>query len=340
MKIIRGLAKIILSGLVAIVVLSFILCFYSLMPVHIENENGNTDFVWEENSHWVKMTEGISWGKFDGNGYNNSSVINNPDIIVLGSSHMEATEVMQDENASYLLNEKLSGKYNVYNMGISSHTFYKVCQYMPKSIELFEETPKVVIVETSTVNITNKNVTEILQGSVAYKPSKSTGVIGNLQKVPFLRLLYKQIDGGLLKLFMPNNNSIKSSNEDTSIKAEVDEGAYEKLFGYLSSLENKYGTKIIIVYHPTETINEDGTVSFNNDENLNTFKIVAERNRIDFIDMTAQFEKMYMESHHVPHGFVTGKLATGHLNKYGHAAVAEALYKEIKELDEEGNLCK
>ena len=40
------------------------------------------------------------------------------------------------------------------------------------------------------------------------------------------------------------------------------------------------------------------------------------------------------------HGFPTGKIGSGHLNKYGHAAVAEELYDVILELEEDGLLCK
>lgn len=104
MKIIKGFGKILFAGILSIIILSLLLCLYSVTPVHIENKKRNTDYVWPANSVWVKMTEGTAYGKFDENGYNNKTVVNNPDIIVLGSSHMEALNVMQDQNASYLLN--------------------------------------------------------------------------------------------------------------------------------------------------------------------------------------------------------------------------------------------
>ena len=49
---------------------------------------------------------------------------------------------------------------------------------------------------------------------------------------------------------------------------------------------------------------------------------------------------MYYNENHVPHGFPTGKLGSGHLNKYGHYAVADELYNEIIKLEEEGKICK
>lgn len=345
MKIIKVTGKIILAGVVALVILSAILCLYSLTPVHIENTAGNTDYVWPANARWVKMTEGISFGKYDANGFNNKTVVENPDIIILGSSHMEATNVMQDENVGYILNEKLDGKHTVYNMGVSGHSFFKICQYLPTNLELYYTAPKVVIIETSEVNISETSVDQVLQGSVAHTPSYSTGLIGTLQKVPFLRLIYQQVEGGLTDIFMPDRTTKTvytedADTEDLKTAATIDQNSYNKLFDYLASLEEKYGTEIIIFYHPTEKIKEDGTVEFKDSEFLTAFTNTAEQNGITFIDMTRSFENMFYEEHHVAHGFVTGKLGSGHLNAYGHAAVADSLFDAITGLEEDGKLCK
>lgn len=347
MKVVKGLLKVIAAGVVSVAILCILLCFYSITPIHEENLRGNTDYVWSANSIWVKATEGISFGKYDANGFNNHSVIDNPDIIVLGSSHMEASNVMQDENAPYLLSKKLIGKYSLYNMGISGHDFFKVCQYLPANLELYDKVPKAVIIETSTVDISQKKVDEIISSSVEYTPSHNTGIRGILQRIPFFRSLYHQMEGGLLKLFMPSSNPNEAKNkediendEEINKKTEIDKAAYEKLFYYLKNMEEKYGTQIIIFYHPTEKLMKDGTIYFNRDEHLSTFSLYSEKYGISFIDMTNRFEKMYYEENHVAHGFCTGKIASGHLNKYGHAAVADELYKEIVKLEEAGKLCK
>ena len=51
--------------------------------------------------------------------------------------------------------------------------------------------------------------------------------------------------------------------------------------------------------------------------------------------MTDDFEKMFYEENHVPHGFSTGQIGVGHINKYGHAVIAESLYRDINELEVE-----
>jgi len=103
MKLIKRILQILLAGMVSIGILCALLCAYYIIPVHVENPNRNTDYIWPANSIWVRGTEGFSFGRYDANGYNNLSVIENPDIIVVGSSQVEADNVMQNQNATYLL---------------------------------------------------------------------------------------------------------------------------------------------------------------------------------------------------------------------------------------------
>ena len=65
MKLLKKFLKCILAGIVAVAILSLILIPYSTMPVHVNNPNKNTDYVWSPNAIWSRMTEGISFGKFD-----------------------------------------------------------------------------------------------------------------------------------------------------------------------------------------------------------------------------------------------------------------------------------
>lgn len=336
-KIVKHVGKVMLAGIVAVMILSVMCCFYYVLPIHIGNTEGNTDYVWTANARWIKLTEGISTGQYDAKGYNNKRVIENPDIIILGSSHMEATNVMPDKNTGYLLSERLDGLYTVYNMGISGHDFFKICQYLPPNLEIYK--PKIVVIETSTVDIFEANVSQVIQGTVKHTPSYSSGLMGTLQKVPFFRLLYQQVKGGLVDLFISGGGNTSAAftegkevkDIDTSLKVEQE--SYDELFDYLASCEERYNTKIIIFYHPTETIMEDGTIKFKDSEFRTTFATTAEKYGITFVDMTDSFENMYYEEHHVAHGFATGELGTGHLNEYGHAAVADSLYDIIMKLE-------
>lgn len=339
MKIACSVLKVILAGVLAVLILSVILMPYSFTPVHISNDFGNTDYVWIPGSWWMKMSEGISFGKFDKNGYNNLVVADNPDVILLGSSHMEATNVMQDKNLGYFLGKKLENRYSVYNMGISGHHLFKVCQYLPETLELYDNPPRVVIIETSDVEVTAEDVNNVIEKTVEFTPSHNTGIVAKMQKVPFFRLAYHNIDSGFLNLFM----STKSQEEEKAGALdviEIDNQAYKNFFAYLESLSNKYDTEIIIFYHPFGKLMKDGSICFETTEYLNAFSLAAEDHNINFVDMTEKFEKMYYEENHVPHGFNTGRISVGHMNHYGHQAVADIILDEINRLEIEGRICK
>lgn len=333
----KNILKTVIAGICAVAVLSLIVIPYSFSAAHIANPLQNTDYTGVPNSYWSTMREGISHGKKDANGYNNLQVIQSPDIITLGSSHIEAYNVMQEESTSYLLGQRLQGSYSVYNMGVSGHNLYKVCKYLPRNLELFPDA-KVVIIETDSVELKAEKVEQIFNNTVPFTPSRNTGIVALLQKCPFFRLMYHQLDGGLIDLMLPEK-ATKASKEPN--KQETDLQTYQRLFSYLNSLQQESETKLIIFFHPFEVFNEDGSISFKTDlKQLEMFAACAAENEITFVDMTEEFETMYYENHHVPHGFITGEIGAGHLNKYGHAAIADALTEVIHTLEEEGKICR
>lgn len=336
MKIIGKLFKIFAAGLAAVIILSVLCSAYYILPVHSDNPAGNTDYVWKPGALWVKMNEGISAGRFDGNGYNNPDTVENPDVIVLGSSHTEALNVFPGQNFVYLLSESLKDKYTVYNMGISEHTFYKICQNLPANLEMNERPPQIVILETGTTFISEEIAGRIVSGTVEKKPSYSNGIIGFLQRVPFFRLAYLQIDWGLTELFIPElkGKSSESIDEANRAASEIKEktvstGAYEKVFSYLSDLERRYGSRIIIAYHPTGKLMPDGSLAFESTLSDRAMAETAEKYGIEFVNMAQPFEDMYKNGRHVVHGFANGKLEDGHLNAYGHKAMADKLEEVI-----------
>lgn len=331
MQHIKNILKFLLAGIVAVAILSILLVPYSLLPVHINNPEGNTDYVWPANSRWFKMTEGISCGQFDAKGYNNAKVIDNPDILVLGSSHTEGTNVLPTETFTALLGQKLDSKYTVYNQGISSHHFTKVCKYLPKNIEL-NPSAKYIIIETSTVKLERKQADALLGGKVDFTPSNSSGLIGTLQRFPFPRTVYQQYANGLLDLFIPPESN---ASENTSTVTLPEESAYDDIFGYIRDAMQKTDAKLMIVYHPTGVLQEDGSVSFRvNDASLAMFSRKCQEYGISFVDMTQPFINMYAAEHKLPHGFITGEVGTGHINAAGHAKIAEELAKRIAALEE------
>ena len=92
--------------------------------------------------------------------------------------------------------------------------------------------------------------------------------------------------------------------------------------------------KLIIMYHPTGVLQEDGSASFGeNDPYLAMFDSKCQQYGISFVDMTKPFMQMYDQEHKLPHGFITGKIGSGHINADGHAKIAEELAKCIAGLE-------
>lgn len=331
---IKSLVKCMLAGIVAIAILCLMLVPYSLTPLHIENPEGNTDYIWPAYSWWCKMTEGISFGRFDAKGYNNATVVEDPDILVLGSSHTEAVNVLQSENFAALLGEKFQDNYTTYNMGISGHFFLKICKYLPRTMEL-NPTAKYVIIETSNVSFNRGDVDSLFNGTVDFTPSNSTGLIGTLQKLPFFRMVYHQLTGGLLDLLIPEMKKSVVTPVDTSETELPDEAVYDMLFSYMQDVLQDSQAQLIIMYHPTGKLSEDGSASFVVDEaSLSMFSKKCQQYGFSFVDMTQPFAEMYETDHKLPHGFITGKIGSGHLNKDGHAKIADELAKCIARLEE------
>ena len=312
-----------ISGLFAILILNLLIAFYYMLPLHINNPQETTDYIWQPNSFWIKMTEGIAWGKMDELGFNNQQVIKNPEVLILGSSHMEATNVCQDENTASLLQNEFENRglaFKVYNHGISGHHFLKCCKYLSNNMQ--SDSLKYVIIETSNVGFSQTEIEDLLSGKIDFTTSYTKGILAFLQKLPFFRELYFQIDHGLLDLFLPKKPiHINSTAQDNS---DLVPASYEKLFSFVK--ENSNDKPIVIFFHPTGNPDVNGNLVFNTDEfALSLFSETAKEYGIDFIDLTAQTEKLWHTEHKTTHGFCTGTAFSGHLNKNGHKIAAQAI---------------
>lgn len=336
MKHIKTLFKTVFAGIVALAILCALMFGYYFIPLRENNPKQNTDYVWAKNTPWVNLTEGVSFGVTDTNGFINKEVVENPDILFLGSSHTESMNVLQNKNMCALLNDKFDGKYRAYNMGISGHTIYKVVQYLNTTLNIYQKAPKYIIIETSDVALNEAAVQQALSGEVKKTEVVDAGLIAQMQKVPYFRMMYHQLDTGMLDMLMDKkkaSNATPNSETKAVDKPIIDEKPYNEMLGYLQNLEKEYGTQIIVMFHPFETINADGSISFAQAEYVKVFSKAAQKYDIGFVDMTDDFQKMYYEENHVLHGFSTGELGAGHINKYGHAAIAERLYQYINALE-------
>ena len=133
--------------------------------------------------------------------------------------------------------------------------------------------------------------------------------------------------------------SLRNANKE-KLNIKIGSGALTSvdnditLFAKLNDIVSDKGAQLIIVYHPSLILNKDGTASANVDQELSEFfATCCEKNGIIFLYMSNQFLESYENESILPHGFTNTSIGTGHLNKNGHALIAESLYEIMKEVE-------
>lgn len=328
--------------MLALVILSLINIFYSYTGVHITNTTGATDYVWEPYQLRTTMQEGFSWLHVNNEGFNNSFDYHGEvDILLMGSSHMEAMNVAADENTAYLLNQYLPDM-ATYNIGISGHTIYRCVDNVATAVDNYN--PKdYLIIETDRVELDIAQMQEVISGEANRIPSYETGIFYQLQKrIPSVKWLYKQLTDWIN---LGNENGVAQSDineeeiEESDIDIDLPNEYQDTVNSFLKKVKDAVkedDCHVIIFYHPQMIVNQNGKlINVTNSQYTKAFKSACDENGIIFIDMEDEFQKLYNERHILPHGFYNTAAGNGHLNRYGHEVIAQRL-SEIMIKYEEG----
>lgn len=322
--------KVIIAGGIAFITLTIFCIFYYNAPVHYFCADGATDYVWEPNAFYSRGTEGFAWGKTNNEGYNNIFDYDESisiDILVMGSSHMEAYQVAVEDSTAGMLNAMLE-ELTVYNIGISGHDFLVCADNFSAAAGKYHPS-QYIIIETSSVRFSDEELSSVINGTVSDIPSHSDGIIGLLQKNPFLRLLYGQIKA-FLNQAKPED--ALAEREKEPVDSVTNQVLLSELLQKMSETTKEVGAELVIVYHPgISYIDMDGSIVLKgNLSDVQQFAECCNINGIFFIDMSDRFLKEYADNYVLPYGFSNTSVGSGHLNKYGHAMVAEEIYIMIK----------
>ncbi|MCM1091012.1 MAG: hypothetical protein NC092_08290 [Butyrivibrio sp.] len=329
----KALGKIVVSGILAFIFLTLFCFFYYNIPAHIANRDGSTDYKWEANTFYSRGTEGFAWGKTNNDGFTNMFDYDDDmkiDVLIMGSSHMEAYQVDMSQSTASRLNAMLKNE-TVYNIGVASHTFLICESNLRAALDKYHPT-KYVVIDTSSISFSDEALTRAINGETANLPSYDGGIVYLLQKNPFLRRIYSQI-----KVYSNLQAKNAEASDDTEASEDIvvtedNKKLLAKVLQKISSLAEEYDTKVIIVYHPRAKIAYNGDMSFNVKENaVAQFKNSCDENGIIFLDMSNRFKEEYESSYTLSHGFSNTAIAKGHLNQYGHAMIADELYHLISE---------
>ncbi|MBQ6906783.1 MAG: hypothetical protein IJR79_02415 [Clostridia bacterium] len=325
---IKKICKIFISGVFAFLILTAFCYFYYNVPVHKNNTDGSTDYKWEPNVFYSRGTEGFASGRTNNEGFVNVLDYNSEtpiDILIMGSSHIQAFEVPIRQSTTSRLQE-LTDK-NVYNIGVSSHGFSTCCCNLEAAAEKYE--PSYIVIETGTCFFSEDTLNGVISGTLAEIPAHTGGIAAKLQKNQFLRLLYAQV--------VNYNKKQPAAEEDAVVKDTAEKNNEELLTKVLEKVKEtatNHDAKIIIAYHPPVAVNSDATLIIGGNRAAEEqFAKTCKENDIYFLNMNERFAEEYEKSYILPYGFINTTVGSGHLNKYGHKMMAEELYKIILEVE-------
>ncbi len=327
--------KALISGIIALFVLSLFCIMYYYTGVHVFNPNGATDYTWQKNQFLSKCTEGFALVKMDENGYNNIvEPAENIDILLMGSSNFEGTCISQDENLGYILNTELeteNGKLYTYNIAISGHRLYTCIKNLKNALEVYPP-QKYVIIETNTVSFDIDDMNSVINGTYPTIPSYDSGILYYMQKtIPATKNIYRNLDDWI---------SAGQKNDEEVITEEADytgseyKEVLDKFISFAAADAEEAGVRLIIFYHSETDIDENGNIIKSTDKDaLNAFESVCENNNVIFVDMTEDIYELYENEHILARGFINSSVGKGHVNKYGQRIFADRLMKVIGSLE-------
>lgn len=329
-EIVIWLLKSMMAFSVSLGILSLLGLVYQHSGVHITNLSGATDYQWEPFQYKSTMVENYSWIQMDEQGFNNAYPKKKEyiDILLMGSSHMEAVEIASNKNLGYLLNDKLN-EYYTYNIGTSGHTIYTCIKNMEAAVAEYNP-EKYVILEIDRLIFDETDMNKVLAGEYKTIPSYDSGLLYILQKrIPAVKNIYNQLDlWRKVEVNYEKNDDIEEIAEFVAEPSYVE--SLSKLLKMAKAPVEKNGASLIIFYQPLTQIDKSGNWINTTDENAKkVFEDICNENDITFVDMSKAFESLYLNEHKLAHGFYNTAVGVGHLNEDGHRVIADELVKYI-----------
>jgi len=298
---------------------------------HHQALDGATDYLFDADTFGAKMTEGFAWFTSNNEGYyNRFDYHKGMDIstLIMGSSHMEGTNLMYWNNTANLLENFLNEK--VYNIGVSGHNFIHCAANLKAALQKYKP-ENYVAIETNSIKFNEKELNDVLEDSVKKIPAYDQGILAQLRKNNFLRLMYAQFFQNFLKKYV-----LKTAPANPFETPQNDGGlTLSKVLNKMSAtVRENSSAKIIIAYHPFVSLNKDGSLKIEGDlEAVKIFSDLCKENGIYFIDMSERFLSEYQKDFTLPYGFFNTSVASGHMNKDGHRMFAEEIYKLMQKIE-------
>ena len=119
-------------------------------------------------------------------------------------------------------------------------------------------------------------------------------------------------------------------SEREAAASEFDSNAYTiALSKVMDLIRSEYSGPIIIVFHPNIILHTDGSIEIQELPTDKLFEEECKKHGIVFINLSGRFYTAYYDDHSLPTGFWNTTMNSGHINKYGHQIIADALYEYL-----------
>ena len=350
-RILSAVWKPIAALIVAVLIVNGICMVYYHVPYWIDLTCNATQSIWRPGAYVLQVKEGVGYQKVDDNGYMNENLSLSDDgyVLVLGSSHTQGKEVKRGERYTDLLNEWLGGSEElmVYNMGTDGHVYDDLVCGFTAAIAQFPNASTVVL-EIRTTECTIEELTGALEQR-EYDPEQTgTAITESLSFMDHLKAFVKEnvplitaIKKQLLSVEFTWDIPFGLSRSADSAEMQADGSAaddtdtsdsyYDAVLATANLMREAFDGTIIVMYHGTGELQSDGSFAWNEEDTYDDFRQALEDTGIIFLDLQDRFEEMYDTQHVLPNGFNNTSPGTGHMNRYGHLACAEALYEVLTE---------
>ena len=320
----------------AVFLCNALLYFYHRPAGWIERTNSATSAIWRPGSTLIMGTEGRGVYHVDKEGYLNADLPRQEGYcLVLGASYTQGKEVRFGERYTDLLNDMLAesdDKLAVYNCSQDAkflpgiiNDFYAVTQEFPDA--------GTIVIETGNTDFTVKELIAACEQHGYDANQRGSVITENMSKTQKLKMLVKESLPfyTILKSQLAAMKGVNATARNAEKEPVVDSLKAESLNGALELIRSQYAGRLVIMYHPTVSLTEDGEMEITVQETTPMFRAACEANDILFVDVSEAFLEAYEESYAVSYGFSNTTMGTGHLSGDGHRVIAEELYKVLKE---------
>ncbi|MBQ4530072.1 MAG: hypothetical protein IJA36_05620 [Lachnospiraceae bacterium] len=323
--------------LLAMAIVSVVGFFYYRPVGWLERDKNATSAVWEPNTVVVNFLEGGGITRVDSHGYTNpwGKELDDELVLCIGASYVQSKEVMENKKYTSLLNEMLTSedKLKVYNLSRDAYLYPEIVAGFSAAIQEFPQT-KVAVIDISNTDYSLEELKKALiqrEYSPEQTGDKLYAELPAIEKIKIKVKDYFPITSILKHQMSQMQGEGVDVTGATKRTQEVSEAQYgEALDATMKQMREAFSGEIIILYHPSVLLNEDGSMSLNQPKYRDVFEEMCQQNGIVFADMGDDFLQAYEERKEVPYGFQNVTIGEGHLNKYGHKMIAKRLYDLIE----------